>query len=199
MESAPASRRRSRTSTSRATAKKEETAAETQPDTHATDEVSHASETPEDQKKVEKTVTKDDTTSGMSALALSKEKAGDIQASAVGSIWLRPVGPSQIEVVETISDAGLRPIAASHMEIYGTILNNRPIMASHIQLSETSLPGGRPIFMSDIVIREDLTLPGGRPVFASSARLMDAKILPGGRPIAANEEDDAELLMGYLD
>jgi len=85
------------------------------------------------------------------------------------------------------------------MEIFGTILNDRPIMASHIQVADTTIPGGRPIFVSDIIVRDDLTLPGGRPIFASREDLMDAPLLPGGRPIAANEEIDTELLMGYID
>jgi len=117
----------------------------------------------------------------------------------MGSIWNRPVGPAQIEVAESISSAGVRPIAASHMEVYGTILNDRPIMASSIQVADTPVPGGRPIFASDIIVRDDLTLPGGRPIFASREDLLDAPLLPGGRPIAANEEVETEVLMGFID
>lgn len=117
----------------------------------------------------------------------------------MGSIWNRPVGPAQIEVAESISSAGVRPIAASHMEVYGTILNDRPIMASSIQVADTTVPGGRPIFASDIIVRDDLTLPGGRPIFASREDLLEAPLLPGGRPIAANEEVETEVLMGFID
>ncbi|MEP0930650.1 hypothetical protein NDI52_23165 [Leptolyngbya sp. PL-A3] len=142
----------------------------------------------------EETVTK---TEAKETSALAVAKNAEMQPS--GSIWNRPVGPGQIEVAESISVAGVRPIAASHMEIFGTILNDRPIQASHIQVADTTIPGGRPIFTSEIVIRDDLTLPGGRPIFASDARLMDAPLLPGGRPIADNELEDGELLMGYID
>lgn len=138
----------------------------------------------------------------VTALAKQEKKASNdsaLQVAPMGSIWNRPVAPSQIEVVESITVAGVRPIAASHLDIYGTILNGRPIMASHIHVSELTVPGQRPIFASDLEIRDDLSLPGGRPVFASDAALMHATLLPGGRPIASNEIDDSETLMGFLD
>jgi hypothetical protein len=104
-----------------------------------------------------------------------------------------------IEIAEMFSSAGDRPIGASHLHIYGTILNNRPIMASDIRVLDTTLVGGRPIFASNLEIRDDLTLPGGRPVFSSDPHLLEASLLPGGRPIASNDIDDAEALMGFLD
>ncbi len=111
----------------------------------------------------------------------------------------RPVGPGAIEIAESYSSAGIRPIAASHLDVYGTILNGRPIMSSDIRVLETTMPGNRPVFASNISVREDLSLPGGRPIFASDVDLMEAPLLPGGRPIADNETVDSETLMGYLD
>lgn len=104
----------------------------------------------------------------------------------------------EMEVGGSFSAAGLRPIAASHLDIYGTILNNRPVMASHLHVVEY-LPGNRPIFASEIVLCNELSLSGGRPIFASDPRLLQGSVLPGGRPIAPNEIDDGETLMGFID
>lgn len=137
------------------------------------------------------------------SLPVKDEKQAEssaIEVSPMGSIWNRPIAPAEVDVVESISVAGVRPIAASNMEIYGTILNNRPIMASNIRVAEHNvLADRRPIFCSDLVFRDDLTLPGGRPIVASDPRLLEASLLPGGRPIASNEIDDPETLMGFLD
>jgi len=196
MEGAETGRRRTRSSKP---AVKEGTVAEEKNETSANGSPTGSSEketkTESPSPTPEENVTKTDA-KGSSALTVAKDKP-EIQPS--GSIWNRPVGPGQIEVMESISVAGVRPIAASHMDIYGTILNDRPIMASSIQVADTTIPGGRPIFTSEIVVRDDLTLPGGRPIFASDARLMDAPLLPGGRPIADNELEDGEILMGYID
>jgi hypothetical protein len=108
-------------------------------------------------------------------------------------------GTNEIEIAETFMSAGLRPIGASHLDIAGFILNNRPIMASHLHVMEYSLPGQRPVFASDMIIRDDLTLPGGRPIMASDPHLMESGMITGGRPIASNEIDDGETLMGFLD
>lgn len=115
--------------------------------------------------------------SGLS-LASSKEPKGEIEVS-------------------NFSSAGLRPIAPSNLEVFATILNNRPITASHLRVVEHF--GSRPIFASDMLVLEDLTLPGGRPIMASDPRLLQASSLPGGRPIASNDIDDSEGLMGYID
>jgi hypothetical protein len=108
-------------------------------------------------------------------------------------------GSGEIEVAESFTSAGVRPIAASHLEVFGTILNNRPIMASHLKVIEYSIPGNRPIFASDIIVRDDLTLPGGRPIIASDPHLLEANMIIGGRPIASNDIDDSETLMGFID
>lgn len=105
----------------------------------------------------------------------------------------------EIEIAESFTSAGLRPIAASHLDVYGTILNNRPIMASSLQVVEYALPGNRPVFASDLIVRDDLTLPGGRPIMASDPHLLESNWMIGGRPIASNEIDDSETLMGFID
>ncbi|GAB4143716.1 MAG: hypothetical protein Fur0046_20970 [Cyanobacteria bacterium J069] len=131
--------------------------------------------------------------------ALSVQPSNTVELS--GYVGNRPVGPAQMEVYENFSVAGLRPIAAGKLEVYGTILNNRPIEASHLQVLDDAQPGQRPVFATELLVRDDLTLPGGRPIVASDPRLLEASLLPGGRPIAsnaiANETGDA--LMGFLD
>lgn len=137
------------------------------------------------------------------ALSVKSEKTEDkgaIQVSTSSSIQSRPVVPGELEVAGTYAQAGLRPIGASDMAVYGTILNNRPIMATTLRVAiADALADHRPIFGSDLVVRDDLTLPGGRPVFASDPQLLQSSFLPGGRPIASNAIDDSETLMGYID
>lgn len=111
----------------------------------------------------------------------------------------RPVMPSDIEVAETITVAGVRPIAASHLHLAGSFLNGRPIESSALKVQAT-LPGDRPIFMSDFKeVEGGALLPGHRPIMASDPKLLHGSALPGGRPIASNEIDDPIALMGYLD
>jgi len=131
--------------------------------------------------------------------AESPASESSIAVSPTGSIWNRPIGSSAVQVAEMISVAGDRPIASSSLEVIGTILTNRPIMASDIKVLNLTPIGSRPIFASTLVIRDDLTLPGGRPIIASDPKLMEATLLPGGRPIASNEIDDSETLMGFID
>jgi len=115
-------------------------------------------------------------------------------------VWNRPVMPSDIEVAETMSVAGIRPIAASHLALAGSFLNGRPIEASTLTVREM-LPGDRPIFDSEFKMVEGAILPGNRPIMASDPSLLAASVLPGNRPIASNEIIDPEpaVLMGYLD
>lgn len=110
----------------------------------------------------------------------------------------RPIMPSEIEVAETITVAGVRPIAASHLSLVGSFLNGRPISSSAIQVKEM-LPGDRPVFASEFHMVEGAMLPGDRPIACSSPALMHASTLPGNRPIASNEVDDSETLMGFID
>lgn len=127
-------------------------------------------------------------------------KREPVQITASGSIFDRPIGPGSIEIYESISVAGMRPIASSDLKVYATILNDRPIMASDIEVLDVTIPGQRPVFSSSLVVRDDLTLPGGRPIIASDVRLLEAELLPGGRPIASNDIDnDMEDFIGYID
>ncbi|WAL59309.1 hypothetical protein [Thermocoleostomius sinensis] len=96
--------------------------------------------------------------------------------------------------VSSYAVAGLRPIASSNLEVFGTILNNRPILASPLEV--VSYAGNRPIFASEITVRSDFA---GRPIVVSDPTLLQASLLPGGRPIASNEIDDSETLMGFID
>ncbi|NJN48875.1 MAG: hypothetical protein HC805_02585 [Alkalinema sp. RL_2_19] len=114
------------------------------------------------------------------------------------SIWERPVMPNEVEMVGTLQMAGERPVQASAMVVFGTILNGRPIQASDLKIYD-ALPGGSAIFVSDFHAVEGLDLPGGRPVMASPGGLMDASKLPGDRPIFSNEVDNAYELMGFID
>jgi hypothetical protein len=124
---------------------------------------------------------------------------GEIQVRTAGQIAERPVGTDSFEIAETYSEAGIRPIEVSHLEVFGTILNGRPIAASHLHVMDYALPGHRPVFADEMTFRDDLTLPGGRPVITSNPKLLEASLLPGGRPIASNDVDDSENLMGFLD
>lgn len=111
----------------------------------------------------------------------------------------RPVMPSEIEVAETISVAGVRPIAVSHLELAGSFLNGRPIEASAVRVLDM-LPGDRPILDSGFKVVEGALLPGNRPIMASPHELLEASMLPGNRPIAPNDDDpEPAILMGYLD
>jgi hypothetical protein len=100
----------------------------------------------------------------------------------------------QQAVPGSIEMAGTRPISASHIEVYATYFNNRPIEANHMQIMEYI--DNRPVFASDIVVQEVFS---GRPVVASDPRLMEGSGLPGGRPIASNDIGETEGLMGYID
>jgi hypothetical protein len=137
------------------------------------------------------------TKAGKLELAVPEAKANGQAAEPEETGLVLQTDGGALEVVESYAEAGIRPIAASHLEVFGTILNNRPIMASHLQVVEYA--GSRPIFASDMVICDDLTLPGGRPIMASDARLMEANVITGGRPIASNDLGEGEGLMGYLD
>ncbi len=134
--------------------------------------------TPEAEKKAEK----------KGAIALHKQPSL--------SVWNRPVMSSDIEIAGTIQDGGIRPIGASHLEIVGTLLTNRPIMASHLRIFE--MVDKRPVFCDEIKMLESEGLYG-RPVMASDPDLMNDNMGFGQRPIASNNVDDAPALMGFID
>jgi hypothetical protein len=129
----------------------------------------------------------------------SSEQSSIALHQPVAMVGDRPVMPSEIEVAETISVAGVRPIAVSHLVLAGSYLNGRPIEASSVRVLDM-LPGDRPIFDSGFRAVEGAILPGHRPIMASPRELLEASMLPGNRPIAPNENDpEPAVLMGYLD
>ena len=109
----------------------------------------------------------------------------------------RPVMSDDFEIAGTIQSAGVRPIEASHMAIYGTILNGRPITSSNLKVAEM-MPGNRPIFYSDFHSVEGSEAMG-RPVMVSEPGLLSAEMLLGNRPVFSNQADDASSLMGFID
>lgn len=111
------------------------------------------------------------------------------------SVW-NPPDSGEIEIVGTIQDGGIRPIGASHLEIVGTLLTNRPIMASHLRIFE--MVDNRPVFCDDIKMVEGQGFDG-RPVMASDPDLMTDNMVFGQRPIASNKIDDAPAMMGFID
>lgn len=112
------------------------------------------------------------------------------------SVWNRPIMSSDIEIVGTIQDGGIRPIGASHLDIVGTLLTNRPIVASHLRIFE--MVDNRPVFCDEIKMLEGQGFDG-RPVMASDPDLMTDNMVFGQRPIASNTIDDAPALMGFID
>jgi hypothetical protein len=142
----------------------------------------------------EKGADSDKTTEAASKLDLAEKPKSNGRSEAGLALRTEPQGSAG-----ALEIAGTRPIASSHLEIYATILNNRPISASHQHIVSYALPGHRPVFANEMAIREDLTLPGGRPVMVSDPKLMEASGLPGGRPIASNDTVEGEALMGFLD
>jgi hypothetical protein len=132
------------------------------------------------------------------ATSSSDEGQGAIQIHNALAIAASPVMPSDIEIVGTILDGGIRPIAASHLDIVGTLLGNRPITSSHLRIAEV-MPGNRPIFYDDIKLIDHIEVSGHRPILASDPALMGAEMLLGNRPIFTNNTDDAPALMGYID
>ena len=110
-----------------------------------------------------------------------------------------PVMPSDLEIVGTILDGGIRPIGASHLDIVGTLGAGRPVTSSHLRIAEI-MPGNRPIFFDEIKLIDDVDLPGHRPVLVSDPGLMGADLVLRQRPIFSNAPiDDASSAMGYLD
>ncbi len=120
-------------------------------------------------------------------------------AKTGSALPVRPVMPSDLTVVGTISSAGERPIGAATMAVFGTYLNGRPIEASSLKLFEI-LPGDRPIFATEIAYIPDAAF-GGRPIMVSPAGLLGAEEVMGNRPIFSNDiiDPDSASLMGYLD
>ncbi len=65
----------------------------------------------------------------------------------------RPIGLSEVEVVDSLSSAGVRPVMANSFEISTTdsLPGHRPVAVNKIDFSDIdSLPGHRPIASNDI-------------------------------------------------
>jgi hypothetical protein len=65
----------------------------------------------------------------------------------------RPISLSNIDVVDSLSSAGVRPIMANAFEIsdLDTLPGHRPIAVSNLHISDLdTLPGHRPIASNDI-------------------------------------------------
>ncbi|MGB3613081.1 MAG: hypothetical protein WBA10_04745 [Elainellaceae cyanobacterium] len=113
----------------------------------------------------------------------------------------RPIGhDDNVEIVDTMSFSGIRPIGASHLDIYDTMMGGRPIEANHLAIVHSdTLPGHRPVFANQLSVIDDDTLPEHRPIMSSPGELMEGSSLPNNRPIARNDIFDVEGIMGYLD
>lgn len=142
----------------------------------------------------EKTLSNGDSTQATSEKS-EKPESGDNGHTGSGLSLARPNQDDRGEIqVGSYAIAGRRPVAANTLQVYGTIANNRPVLASPLRV--VSYMGNRPIFASEIVVLNDVA---GRPIAASNPALLQASNLPNGRPIASNEIDDSEGLLGYLD
>jgi hypothetical protein len=129
--------------------------------------------------------------------AKSKEGAIQLHGQPPLSIWNRPIMPDDMEVVGTIQSAGIRPIAASHLAVYGTLMGGRPIESNALKVAD--MVGSSPIFYNDVQMIEGNNGIFGRPVMVSDPALMNSEAGFGGRPIASNQIDDPRALMGFID
>jgi hypothetical protein len=132
-----------------------------------------------------------------SEAAESKEGAIQLHRQPSLSIWNRPIMPDDMEVVGTIQSAGIRPIAASHLSIYGTLMGGRPIESNALKVAD--MVGDSPIFYNDVQMIEGDNGIFGRPIMVSDPALMNAEAGYGSRPIASNQIDDPRALMGFID
>ncbi len=75
--------------------------------------------------------------------------------------------------------------------------NGRPIEPSYLRISNKySLPGNRPVFVSDLTVADSSVFPG-RPIFASNLKGHITDTIMGNRPVASNDLGDSDL-MGYI-
>lgn len=79
--------------------------------------------------------------------------------------------------------------------------NNRPIEPSHLKVLHTYKSGGaeRPVTAGLMEISSTMSISGNRPIMASHLKVSETYVLMGNRPVAANETDDIDILIGYLD
>lgn len=92
---------------------------------------------------------------------------------------------------------------SSGIQIYnpGGLPGNRPITVSDLKISETysAVGGTRPIFTSEMEIASSLVASGSRPIIKSTLKISSDIQIMGNRPVAPNEDDDINILMGYID
>lgn len=91
---------------------------------------------------------------------------------------------------------------SSGIQIYkpSGLPGNRPVSVSNLKISETysTVGGTRPVFASEMEISSSLVASGKRPIVKSKLQISDIQIM-GNRPVASNEDDDINILMGYID
>jgi hypothetical protein len=76
----------------------------------------------------------------------------------------------------------------------------RPISACQEKPIEGAiLPFNRPLFSSALTAWPTFTLSGERPVAPSSLRVQTHPYLPNSRPMGANQLEDVQELMGFID
>lgn len=76
----------------------------------------------------------------------------------------------------------------------------RPISASQeTPIEGVSLPFNRPLFSSALTAWPTFTLSGERPVAPSSLRVQTHPYLPNSRPMGANQLEDVQELMEFID
>ncbi|MGV0024040.1 hypothetical protein [Phormidesmis priestleyi] len=155
------------------------------------------SDTPISDPSKEETTMSTEVIDATSEAAESKEGAIQLHRQPSLSIWNRPIMPDDLEVVGTIQSSGIRPIAASHLAIYGTLMGGRPIEANALRVAD--MVGDSPIFYNDVEMIEGDNGIFGRPIMVSDPALMNAEEGFGSRPIASNQIDDPRALMGFID
>ncbi|MGB3694775.1 MAG: hypothetical protein WA865_22930 [Spirulinaceae cyanobacterium] len=139
-----------------------------------------------------KTTTKAKTTPSRSSSA-SKENAKEELALATKEETKETKQPLELETQA--------PTGAIELSPKMTLVGNRPVEASHLELSDNFVAGGhmRPVVKSDLEIVATMSSSGIRPITASHLNISETYRVMGNRPVASNEIDDPTTLMGYLD
>ena len=93
------------------------------------------------------------------------------------------------------------PSGAIELSPKTTLVGNRPIEPSSIELAESFAAGGniRPVVKSNLEIVGTISSSGLRPITASTLQISETYRVMGDRPVASNEIDDPATLMGYID
>ncbi len=138
-----------------------------------------------------KTTTKAKTTASRSSV--SKENAKEELALAAKEETKETKQPLELETQA--------PTGAIELSPKTTLVGNRPVEASHLELSDHFASGGhmRPVMKSHLNIVATMSSSGIRPITASTLEISETYRVMGNRPVASNEIDDPTTLMGYLD